>query len=300
MKITKPGIYRGVSSADYFSDPCPSPSLTQSLCKLLIDGSAKKGWTNHPRLNPQFEYDDDTKFDLGNVAHRLVLGRGKEIEVIQFSDWRGKAAQEAREKAADEGKIAVLAHQFEQASAMAAEAWAQLKRHEDHDAFTNGDAEVMLVWEEDGIWFRSLVDWLHADLRTVDDFKTTGMSVAPHVLGQRGEAGGWHIQAGFIERGLDQLDPSGAGRRKFRFIAQETDQPHDLSVMRMDEHWMTMGRKQIAPAIETWKRSIRSGHWPRYPARSITPEFPGYRENKWLEREVSGEFEPDPSLIFAG
>jgi hypothetical protein len=126
---------------------------------------------------------------------------------VQFADWRTKASQEARETAADQGKIAVLQHQFEQASDMAAAARKQLDRHEDKDAFNNGQAEVMIAWEENGIWFRSLIDWLHDDLRTVDDYKSSGMSMAPHLLGMRAEAAGWHIQAAFIARGLDALDP---------------------------------------------------------------------------------------------
>ncbi len=190
MNITKPGIYPGVSAADYFSDPAPTPSLTQSLVKILIERSPQHAWVAHPRLNPQFEYDDDTKFDLGNIAHRLILGRGKEVEVVQFADWRKKEAQEARETAADQGKIAVLQHQFEQASDMATAARRQLDRHEDKDAFTNGQAEVMIAWEENGIWFRSLIDWLHDGLHTVDDYKSSGMSMAPHLLGMRAEAAG--------------------------------------------------------------------------------------------------------------
>lgn len=300
MKIDRPGIYRGVSSADYFADPCPVPSLTQSLCKILIERSPEHAWIASPRLNPQFEYEDDTKFDLGSIAHRLILGRGKEVEAVHFSDWRTKASQEAREKAADEGRIAVLKHQFEQAADMAAAARAQLDRHEDKDAFTGGQAEVMIAWEENGIWFRSLIDWLHDDNRIVDDFKSTGMSVAPHVLGQRAEAGGWHLQAAFIERGLDALEPETAGRRLFRFIAQETDKPHALNVMHMNEYWLTMGRKQVEAAIGLWKPSIQHDRWPSYPRRAITPEFPGYRESKWLDREMSGEFEPDTKLIMAG
>src|SRR6266702_177650 len=31
MKITEPGIYYDVATADYFADPCPTPSFTQSL-----------------------------------------------------------------------------------------------------------------------------------------------------------------------------------------------------------------------------------------------------------------------------
>jgi hypothetical protein len=305
MKIDRPGIYRGVTDAEYRTDPCPSPSLTQSLCKILIERSPKHAWTACARLNPHFEADDDTKFDVGNVAHRIILGRGKEIEIINFGDWRTKAAQEAREKAADEGKIAVLAHQFELASDMANAAWAQLRDHEDCDAFgeqvESADcAEVMIAWEEDGIWFRSLIDWLHYDLRTVDDFKTSGMSMAPHVIGLRAEAAGWHIQAAFIERGLDILDPDGAGRRLYRFIAQETDKPHALNVMHMDEHWLTMGRKKVEAGVSLWRHAITTDKWSSYPARSIVPEYPGFKEKAWLDRELSGEFEPDASLIMAG
>ena len=143
LKITKPGVYRGVSEADYRADPCPTPSLTQSLCKILIERSPKHAWTECPRLNPHYKYDDDTKYDIGNVAHRLILGRGKEIEVVQFDDWRKKAAQDAREAAADAGKIAVLEHQFNQASDMVSAARLQLAKHEDRDAFTNGAGEVL-------------------------------------------------------------------------------------------------------------------------------------------------------------
>ena len=300
MKITQPGIYRGVSDADYRSDPCPTPSLTQSLCKILIERSPLHAWSAHPRLNPQFEHDDDTKFDIGNVAHRLVLGRGKEIEVVHFADWRTKAAQEARETAADAGKIAVLKHQYELAVDMAVDARAWLDHHEDRDAFTSGDAEVMIAWQEDGIWCRALVDWLHRDLRTVDDYKTSGMSMAPHLIGLRAQAAGWEVQAAFIERGLNALDPGGVGRRRYRFIAQETDKPHALTVMHMDEHWLTMGRKKVAAGMTLWKTWLGLSRWPAYPACGIVPEYPGFKEAQWLDREMSGEFEPDPKLVMAG
>lgn len=300
MKITKPGIYRDISEADYRADPCPTPSLTQSLCKILIERSPRHAWTACPRLNPQFEYDDDTKFDLGNIAHRIVLGRGKEIEPIDFADWRTSAAKLKREEAADAGKIAVLMKDFERAADMAAAARRQLDRHQDRNAFTNGAGEVMIAWEEDGIWFRSLIDWLHDDLRTVDDYKSTGMSVAPHLLGIRAEAAGWHVQAAFIERGLDRLDAAGAGRRLYRFIAQETDKPHALSVMHMNEHWLAMGRKKVEAGISMWRAAIATNQWRDYGRHAIVPEYPGFKEKQWLERELSGEFEQDPSLVMAG
>lgn len=300
MKITKPGIYRGISDADYRADPTPTPSLTQSLVKVLVERSPQHAWEHSPRLNPQFEYDDDTKFDIGNVAHKLILGRGKEIEVVPFADWRTKDSKEAREKAADQGRIAVLRHQFDRASDMAAAARAQLSKHEDCDAFTNGAAEVMIAWEENGIWFRSLIDWLNDDLRTVDDYKSSGMSMAPHVIGLRAQAAGWEIQAAFIERGLDILDPAGAGRRRYRFIGQETDKPHALTVMHMNEYWMTMGRKKVEAGIALWRPAVVHNSWRGYGNRAVVPEYPGFKEKQWLDRELSGEFEPDTKLIMAG
>jgi hypothetical protein len=154
MKITEPGIYRGISEADYRADPCPIPSLTQSLCKIALERSMRSVRTASPSLNPNFEPDDDTKFDLGNTAHTMILGRGKEFEVVDFDYWSPKAKL-AREEAAAQGRIAVLRDQHTRAAAMAAEARAQLDRHEDRDAFTGGDAEVMIAWQEDGIWCRA-------------------------------------------------------------------------------------------------------------------------------------------------
>jgi hypothetical protein len=300
MRIDKPGIYRGIVPADYHADPCPEPSLTQSIAKILLERSPQHAWTAHPRLNLYFEPDDDSKFDLGSTAHRIMLGRGRDLGVVECPDWRTKKAQEMRQFMVDEGFIPVLQHQFLRAADMADVARASLEDHEDRDAFTGdpGASEVMICWQEDGIWFRALVDWLHDDLRTIDDYKTTGMSVAPHVIGLRAEAAGWHIQAAFIERGLDILDPGNKGRRRFRFIAQETEKPHALTVMHMDEHWLTMGHKQVDIAAAIWRRCIKSDSWPGYAARGIVPEFPGYKEKQWLDRELSGEF--DPTVQMAG
>jgi hypothetical protein len=301
LKISEPGIYRDVSEADYRADPCPKPSLTQSTCKTLIASAPAKAFAENARLNPNCAGEDDEKaFDLGNVAHRLVLGRGKDFEVMDYSDWRTKIAKEARAEVIKAGRVPILEDQFGRALLMNDHLRAQLDRHEDRNAFTNGAAEVMIAWEEGGFWYRSLIDWLHDDLRTVDDYKSSGMSMAPHMLGIRAESAGWHVQAAFIERGLDILDPAGAGRRKFRFIGQETDEPYLMSVMHMDEYWLTMGRKKVAYADTTWRICLTRNQWPGYPPRGQTPDFPGFKEKQWLDREIAEASENDPTLIYAG
>lgn len=287
----KPGIYRDFDGAAYFADPCPEPSLTQSIAKVIVEKSALHGMWEHPRLAPpQTEDEEAEKYvkaqAIGNAAHKLMLGRGKDIAVLDFKDFKTKVAQEARAAAEANGHVPILSKHMARAELMVESGRKQLAVHEDSDAFTNGAGEVMICWQEDGLWFRSLIDWLHDDLRTVDDYKTGGVSVAPHVLGARAEAAGWHIQAAMIERGLDVLAPETAGRRRYRFIGQENEQPFALSVMHMNEHWLTMGRKQLDYAVNVWRQAMQTGVWEGYPRRGIAPDFPGYRESVWLEREI--------------
>jgi hypothetical protein len=306
LRIDKPGIYRGISPADYFADCCPEPSLSQSLIKVILDQSLMHAASQHPRITPVFGADETgEKYDkakaIGNAAHATMIGRGKDIEVIRgFEDFKKADAKALRDAAFAGGRVPILQKHFDEAADMVRAGWEQLKVHEDRDAFTNGDGEVALIWHEDGIWCRALVDWLHTDLRTVDDFKTSGMSMAPHVIGIRAETAGWHIQASFIERGLDVLDPEGAGRRRFRFIGLEQDAPYGLTVMHMTPQWMTMGDKKTRAAMTLWQQAMRSGKFRGYPSVGVTPDYPGFRESQWLERELSGEFEADPSLIMAG
>jgi len=289
--ITKPGIYCGVDVAAYHADFCPAPSLTQSIAKLLIDRSPAHAKAAHPKLTPPAPDDEPEAYvkakAIGDAAHALMIGRGKMLAVGQFDSWRTKEAQAFKERALLSGSTPVLAAHFTEAIEIVQAARAQLDAHEEHDCFTGGAGEVALVWQEGGLWFRCLVDWLHDDLLTVDDFKTTGMSVAEHVLGTRAVDGGWDVQAAMTERGLDALDPDNAGRRRFRFVAQEQEPPYALNVVVMSEHWLTMGRKKLNYAIDQWSRCMASGTWPAYAPFAVTPEYPGFKESQWLNREIA-------------
>jgi hypothetical protein len=301
----KPGIYRDMDAATYFADPCEGPSLSQSIAKVILEQSLLHA--NHEYKAAIGAVGDDSDNEepekyvkaqaIGDAAHRIIIGRGKTLGIIEADSFRSKEAKKEREAALTVGCMPILSKHYFDATKIAAEGRRQLDQHEYKDAFTNGSGEVVLIWQEDGVWFRSMLDWLHDDLRTVDDYKTSGMSMAPHLLGIRAESAGWHIQAAFIERGLDVLDPDNAGRRTFRFIAQEQYAPYAVSAMLMDEAWLTMGRKKVNQAVNLWKSAIKSGRWPGYPARGVTPEYPGYKEKQWLGRELSGEFEEIESLM---
>lgn len=284
MKL-EPGIYDGLSTRDYFSDPCVAPSLTQSIAKILIDRSPLHAWTAHPRLNPDYQADDDTKYDVGNIAHTLLIGRGKEIEVIDFDDWRTKAAKKAREIAGQLGKLAVLGKTYAKADRLVRAAREQLELRQEPLLFKTGMGEAVLIWNEKDIWFRQMVDWITHDHLTFCDFKTTDESAAPHALARKMVNDGWHIQAAMAERGLAMLHPEGVGRRRYLFVVQETQPPYALNIVELAEGPMTMGRKMLDVAARKWRHCMTANHWPGYPLQKIVPDFPDWAESQWLDRE---------------
>lgn len=291
------GIHLNMTAAEYFKDPCPQPSLTQSVAKILLDRSPLHAWHAHPRLNPDWRPDDPTKFDVGNVAHKLMIGRGKDIAVLdKFDDWRKDAAKDARAEAQAAGKLAVLGKTAAKADRMVRAAREQLDGRGLGELFQpgHGDGEAVMAWEDRGMWLRQMVDWLTTSRDLFVDFKTTDMSVAPFGLGRMMVNAGWPIQAAMGEWGLNKL--VGFKRRRFLFVAQETEHPYCLSVVEMSEAAMTMGRKQLNAAFSVWMRCVAADRWPGYPTEIVVPEYPGFAESSWLEREVI-EFSDVPILM---
>lgn len=302
--ITAPGIYRDFPTADYFADPCPEPSFTQSLAKIVLDRSPLHAFQAHPRLyTPADEEDEgyDKAKAIGNAAHKLMLCRGKDLAVEDFPDFRTKEAKAFKSAAFEASKEPVLAKHFDIASEMVKEGRAQLAHIPGCDnAFNVGDAEVVIAACEDGLWLRSMIDWITPDLREVWDYKTTGQSVSPWVAGKLMASAGWHVQAAMHERILDGIDAEGAGRRRFFYVAQENEDPHALTVNEIDEAALTIGRKQVAYAVDIWRDCMKRNRWPAYPPRIIRPELPGWHGNGWLAREIAEQSENDHSLMMAG
>jgi hypothetical protein len=299
--VIKPGIYSGMTAAEYFADPAPRPSLTQSIAKILIDRSPLHAWHAHPRLGAKERTAEETYVAaqaIGNAAHKLFLGRGKEVVIIEANDFRTNAAKETRDAVTAEGKVPILAKHHGRAVAM-------VKAANEHLsalglAEFSGESEVVIAWEENGVWMRSMIDKLSTSRTLVVDLKTSGMSCAPYGIGRMMESAGWDVQAAMHERGLNVLDPDSTGRRRHLFIAQENELPYALTIAEMSESVMTMGRKKLAVATTIWQRCIERNVWPGYPIDIIVPEYPGYAESLWLDREVIEFSENDKSLTMAG
>lgn len=292
FRITEPGLYPAMSSDDYFADPCPQPSLTQSICKVLLAQSALHARYEHPRLKPAEDLEDEPAEKyvaaqaIGNATHRALIGRGKELAVGDFENWKTKQSQLFRDGAEQQGLTAILKKHKATADMMTLAVRLQLREAGWRDAFAEGNGEVVACWQENGLWFRTMIDWLTPDARVAYDLKTTGDTWAPHGMNRKMVNDGWDIQAAMHERALNALDPASAGRRKFRFVAVENYPPYALVPVEMSETWLTMGRKKLEMAIAIWRDAIKSGEFEGYPKRAFCPDYPGYAETQWLGREV--------------
>lgn len=304
------GFYPGVSPTIYHKDPAPAPSLSSSICKVLLEKSPLHAWVAHPRLNPNHEADDATKFDKGNAAHAILFGAGKKLRVIEADDWRKDATKKARDDAIAAGFSPILSSQYAEAQELAELTRKQIVVIDGCEDFFERSGlhifnEVMMVWQDEGgIWCRQLLDRLcvSAEAITVFDLKTTSANVAPHEVGRYQYDQNHQVQAAFAERGLQTLFSNPvADRLKVNFIVQEASAPYQLTVNEVD---LTIGRRQVSQAIHLWRTCLEEKRWPGYPRQILKQHMPGFIENKWLEREANDpairNFATDPFLTNHG
>ena len=288
LRITEPGLYRDVSDADYHADPCPEPSLSSSIAKVLLARSPLHAAVRHPRLAKRQQREEKAAFDLGRVAHALLLGRGADFAVIDHEDWRTKAAREARDEARARGLTPILRPQLELAEAMVNMLRAQLSEHECAGAFEGGLAEATLVWcEDNGVWCRARIDWMpnpQADGMVVYDYKTTSVSAEPATFGGRTLFGlGYDLQAAFYLRGIRAVLGIDA---RMRFVVQETEEPWAATVLEIGPASLAVADRRIAKAIELWGKCLETGIWPAYPPRVCHVEAPAWHEHRVLDAEA--------------
>lgn len=295
--LNEPGAY-DLPAGRYHADPCPEPALSSSLGRVLLAQSPRHAWHAHPRLNPNWRPDPeggDRRMALGTACHHLLLGEGSKLcHLMDFSDYRKKAAQEMRDTAIAEGLVPILAPDWETAQQIVAEARIQLADYGSElvELLGEGGATETTVIARDehtGVWTRSLLDWWSGDGRTLVDYKTTEGSAAPAAFARHAAGMGYDFQGGFYGRVVEAAFPELAGRTRFLFIAQEIDPPYGLTVNLASRGDLHMADQKVQAALEIWARCLELKMWPGYPARVVPMELPGWYASQWLDLEQEME-----------
>jgi PDDEXK-like domain of unknown function (DUF3799) len=283
VRIRDPGFYE-LSAADYHADPCEVPSLSSSLAKVILNKTPLHAWLKHPRLNPNYVAKDEAKFDLGSVAHELILGVGGGFKVLDFADYRSKAAQEARKAALDDGATPILREQYERAAKMALSVQEQLCGVADFQAMEH--REHVMIWRDiGGPICRAMVD-AH-DASVIWDIKTTEAGLSDGEINRTIVNLGYDLSAAFYIRGMTALAPELAGRIKFLWCFVECEEPFGVRIVEASGETLAIGDKKAALAIEKWRKCMEFGAWPGYPRDIMRSSLPAWAENAWLERELT-------------
>ena len=257
------------SEADYFSDPCEVPSLSQSIAHTLVAFSPLHAWNEHPKLGKQQEpEDDDSRARVdGKILHRLLLGRGADIVVCQFNDFRSAAARAMRDEAILNGKVPVIEHKYAEAAA-AAEILREKLAARGY-AF-DGQSEVAFEWDEAGehgpVRCRGRMDHIKIGdtfAQILDPKKI--VSADPMTCSKHFYTYGYDIQWAAYTSAMAKYRPDlGEPGVDMVFLFMEFEPPFAITDVRPSPAFQDIGRQRWERAILLWERCLRTNSWPEY------------------------------------
>lgn len=170
--ITGPGIYPDLSEDAYHADPVPGGSLSSGGARKLLPPSCPARF-KHERDNPTAPTES---MELGSAAHKLVLGVGAEIEIIDAENWRTKASREAADEARAAGRIPLLPADYSIVQAMATALrgndLARFLLSSERGGYP--EQSLFAVDDETRVWCRVRLDWMpdeRAQLPIIADYK---------------------------------------------------------------------------------------------------------------------------------
>jgi hypothetical protein len=263
--ITKPGLYLDMACEDYFADPCPEPSLSNSGIGILLHQSPLHFAVQHPRLNGGGDACKATAgMHRGSVVHRLALGAGKDYVIIDADAYRTNDAKAQRAEAEASGLVPILKAKFEEAQEQAK----VVRQHLD-DVLLGEPflPEVVIAWQIETkhglIWCRGMIDAWCPTLLLAVDLKST-QDASPAAATRRMVNGGYDTQDAWYSRGLGHVigEP---GKVRFVTLFVENDPPNASHAVTIDEAWRSSSWDLCEEAAEIFARCKKAGQWPGYP-----------------------------------
>ena len=242
-----PGVYEGISNADYHADPALGST---SLKTLATKTPAHYMWDKaHPKFSDAFT--------LGTAAHSLILeDDASNIVPVAADNWLSKAAKEAKAAALAEGKQPLLTKEWLQVLSMRDAVMAHPGARE---AFAGHKAEQSVFWDEGGTMLKCRPDaWKPGALV---DLKTT-VNADPREFGKTAYNFGYHQSAAHY---IDGVKAATGEELPFHFVLVEKTAPYLVSVVELDIEAINIGRQLNDRAKRIYRECTENNNWPGYP-----------------------------------
>ena len=277
--ITEPGLHDDISNADYHRGLRANPKpLSSSMAKTLVTKSpAEFKWEAEHRV-------EKDAFDAGTAVHELVLeGEFKTVTVLDFSDYKTKAAQDAKKATYAAGLTPMLERDLVDVRAMA-------KAVKDSklasSVFTQGKPEVSALVQDpkSGIWLQARFDWLTLGKHPrIADLKTTAKGANPRSFNREIAERHYHLSGAFYCRVLQLLgydDPA------FQFVAVSKSAPYLTSVVELSLMDRDLGDLLVDKAIATYAACLAADSWPGFDTEIYHSSLPVWAQ--YEAEEISG------------
>ena len=230
---------------------------------------------------------DSDAMDMGTAVHQLLL-RDDRVDVLDFDSFRTNDAKAARDASRDAGRIPLLQHKWAEANHIAIAVREQLVALElDPVPFTEGTAEHVIRWTENGVECRAMLDWLRDDLKYIDDLKTTS-DASPRGFQRKVWNLRYDIQAAFYLRAVAAWlgEMSHPIKPRFRWVAVETEYPYLVTVHEPDKLALENADARIDEALRVWADCLAADSWPGYPDTVNEVGPVPWEHDKWSDVDL--------------
>lgn len=269
--VTEPGIYPALSAEYQSRRLTPTRPLSYSGIKILLE-KTPLDFVSPPKQKTK-------ALTMGQIVHKIALGKGEQFEVSPYDDYRTKDAKAWRDDCLGNGIIPIKQDEYDEAKSCADVVIERIKTALDGAAY---QTEVPMFWKEGDTWFSAMMDVWCEELGIVIDPKTTS---AIHQFEREISKWGYHIQSALYRRGLDALRPSNAGRHQFKLLPVSTSAPYLTRLISISEGWRTGAEMDIEYAKGIFEDCMATGVWPGYANEEIMDE-PSWQMKLRIDREM--------------
>jgi hypothetical protein len=271
----EPGLYVGVTRANYFATAACNHSLLREIAKSPAHVAVARESTH--------EHTPSTRWGAG--LHIYAFERAmdptafeRQVAIVSGKD----AAKKTYESAYPDVECAINIDDFEGIKA----ASANIGAHPDARRWRSlpGHCEAMLVWSDPcGVLCKARFDkiiprdegaWYWVDLKStrsivVEDFERSIFDY------------GYHTQNAFYRRGWKV---AGLPEATSVIVAVENEPPHAVATFRIDDETQAIADDIVNAWLTDWAACEKAGKWPRHVANEPTPiGLPGWIKKRYKE-----------------
>ena len=288
QQIVSPGLYDGIPDDEYHRGAnTPTPSLSQSLLKLLVPPSTPA----HLRWRMSNPEPPKRVFDVGRAAHTMALGVGEEmvccpadlLSSVGTMTTNAAKAWVLEQRAA--GRVPLTPSDYALVRGMA-DALVHHERVADllTDPGKRPEVSAYAQHPETGAWLRGRFDLLGGQLF---DYKTAACA-EPQAWRKSAWSYGYHVQD-VAYRSLHEwifgTDPG-----PMEFLVQEKVPPYLVSTIVLDGEFERLGRAQFEAALALYAECVTADRWPGYPEEVAVVSPPRYADTPADGVEYAPEF----------